>query len=227
MRRLNSARSRFILLIMAIWLLVAASFSFGAVEKRITLDFKSAPIDSVIAKLFEGTGLNYALAPGATGTVTVTLRDVPFEQALQTALRSANLTYRLDDGVYVVGPQNAPVTKPSPTYISPSLTPTVEVPSAEMRIEKIPLNFSDAFDIAEMLGSELAISRGGAMTMSGSGSVYDSQRFPGFYGYGYSSGLNNGSGNSTTRPYGVQPSTGYGYGNYGGYYGGYSGNSGT
>ena len=200
----------------------------AAVEKRVSLDLQDAPVRQALGVLFQGTGLNFVLDPTADQRVTLALRDVPFDEALQAVLKAAKLTAKLDGSIYNLSSVQAevPVAPPySPPAYGPS-EPSVEPPSAEVRVEKISINFADAFDIATMLGGETISSRGGSFVMGGgsSGFGYGSS-FGGAYGVpGYgSSGYGGGLGGygSGYGGYGAY-SGGYGsYGSYGGYPGYY------
>src|SRR5262249_28452403 len=85
----------------------------GSVDARVTLALRAATVDRALPALFEPAGLRYRLElPGAGGSITTNLRDVPFRQALRLVLRQAQppLGYRIDDGVYVITPLAAPAT---------------------------------------------------------------------------------------------------------------------
>jgi type II secretory pathway component HofQ len=75
---------------------------------RITLNLESASVADALKLLFRSVGYNYTLDESVVGGyVTVSLKDVTFETALRTILRSANppLTYRVDGGVYIITPR--------------------------------------------------------------------------------------------------------------------------
>lgn len=194
------------------------SSSSSAAENKISLDLKNTSIETALASLFQGTGKNYVLAPGVTGTVTLSLRDVPFEQALQATVRSAGLTYKLEDNVYVIRPKEPTNNNVSTNYRPPEPTPVdtsragqaiAELLSAEIRIEKIQLNFIDAVDVATIFGGEALFSRTGSQHY---GAIYGSP-----YGYGMGGGA-----------YGIPGFSLGGYSGYGGssgYYRPYSGYS--
>lgn len=217
--------------------IVAGEATLFAADGKISLDFKNTPVDKVLTSLFQGTGHNYMLAPGITSFVTVSLRDMDFDQALQATLRSANLTYRLEDGVYIIrqkdlpstaGSYNKPVAPPAATSSSGT---DAELPSAEVRIEKIQLIYVDCVDIAAMFGQDTPMSRGQMLANSGpASSLYGAftQPTPGYgsgYGYGYgNSGY--GYGGYGYNGYGANYGSNNGYGNYGAGYSGFNGYSG-
>jgi type IV pilus secretin PilQ/predicted competence protein len=69
----------------------------------LSLNLKEADIKDVIRTFAELTGLNIAVDPGVTGSVTVDFVDVPWDQALDLILRQNNLTYVLEGNVMRIG----------------------------------------------------------------------------------------------------------------------------
>ncbi len=69
----------------------------------LSLNLKDAPIADVLRTFAELTGLNIAVDPQVTGSVTVSFVDVPWDQALELVLRQNGLTYVLDGNVMRVG----------------------------------------------------------------------------------------------------------------------------
>lgn len=69
----------------------------------ISLNLKDADIKDVLRLFAELTGLNMAIDPNVTGTVTVQFDNVPWDQALDLILRQNNLTYVLQGNVMRIG----------------------------------------------------------------------------------------------------------------------------
>lgn len=69
----------------------------------ISLNLKDADIKDVLRTFAEITGLNIAIDPGVTGSVTVDFVDVPWDQALDLILRQNGLTYVLEGSVMRIG----------------------------------------------------------------------------------------------------------------------------
>lgn len=57
---------------------------------RISLNVRALAVTEALQRLFQGTGRSLILQGDLTGTVTVSLRDAPFEHVLVTMLASAN-----------------------------------------------------------------------------------------------------------------------------------------
>lgn len=69
----------------------------------IRLNLKDADIRDVLRTFAQLTGLNIAIDPQVTGTVTVEFEDVPWDQALELILRQNGLDYTLEGNVMRVG----------------------------------------------------------------------------------------------------------------------------
>ncbi len=61
---------------------------------NITVDFKDADIHDVLKIISYKSGLNIVATEDVTGTVTIRLVDVPWEQTLDVILRNYNYTYK-------------------------------------------------------------------------------------------------------------------------------------
>ena len=59
----------------------------------ITMDFKEADIETVLRLLSLKSGMNIVAGPEVTGTVTVRLENVPWEEALEVVLRTYGYVY--------------------------------------------------------------------------------------------------------------------------------------
>ena len=69
----------------------------------ISLNLKDADIKDVLRTFAQLTGLNIAVDPQVTGSVTVDVVDVPWDQVLDLILRQNGLTYVLEGNVMRVG----------------------------------------------------------------------------------------------------------------------------
>ena len=75
----------------------------GFFGERISLDLKDADLKDVLRTFAELTKLNIAIDPDVTGSVTVRLHDVPWDQALDLILRMNGLGYVLEGRILRVG----------------------------------------------------------------------------------------------------------------------------
>jgi hypothetical protein len=211
---------RWIQIGLAAWLVVLLMALAAAAQnnnkdlksEKIDLELTGAPIDSALKTLFSGKGLNYVLDQDVSGTVKdLSLKDVTFEIALKALLRSVSppLVYRKDGDVYLISVKKEP---PPETAAPPTGETTyVEEPqtSEDVTIEKIVLNFVDAYDLKAM------IEGGDARGYQGAGG--------GMGGYGGGMG---GMGGGMGGMGGGMGGMGGGMGGYGGGMGGYGGGMG-
>lgn len=85
------------------------SRALGAGDKQytgepITLNLKDADIKDTLQKFSELTGLNIVLDPEVRGTVTVSLTDIPWDQALELILKINGLGYVLEGNIMRIAP---------------------------------------------------------------------------------------------------------------------------
>ena len=70
----------------------------------VSLDFEGADLRAVLRAFADISGLNIVVDPSVRGTVDVTVRDVPWDQALDAILRANKLGYVVDGPIVRVAP---------------------------------------------------------------------------------------------------------------------------
>ncbi|MBD3326795.1 type IV pilus secretin PilQ [candidate division KSB3 bacterium] len=65
----------------------------------ISMHFKEASIIDVLQVIAEVSGLNLVVHPGVTGTVTVNLNNIPWDQALDIVLKMNNLSVEIEGNI--------------------------------------------------------------------------------------------------------------------------------
>ena len=197
-------RTRVLLITIAVVVTMTGVLAFSASgwaqmeERRITLDLRDAPLDDALRLLFRDTPYSYTLASGVSGTVTLTLNDVTFSQALRAILEIHDLTYRREAGnLYVI-------TRREATPLTQGLAPVVEVPAAEAQMYFIgpggryELQYLDCRQIASWFGgtiidtSPIPVPIAGAAGVGGGGGLSSATG-----GGGASTGGGGGGGAST------------------------------
>ncbi len=115
--------------------------------ETINLSLKNADLVEVLRSFAEIGNFNLVLQPGIQGTVTVELKDVPWDQALEQILKINNLGMDISGGKVSVGH---------------GLGVGARTPVSEMVTVELPLQHADATVVARALsGSEGVPSRGG------------------------------------------------------------------
>ncbi len=95
-------------------------------RKRISIDVNEVSIDTVIRQLAEQADLDIIKSPKVIGNVTVTLTDVPLEEALSNILTVHDCTYVLTENIMRIITSEEMVTKAEPI-----LTTTYEIVYAD------------------------------------------------------------------------------------------------
>jgi type IV pilus assembly protein PilQ len=70
----------------------------------VSLDFQGADLRAVLRTFAEISGLNLVIDPSVSGSVDVTLRDVPWDQALDLILKANKLGYVIDGTIVRIAP---------------------------------------------------------------------------------------------------------------------------
>ncbi len=71
----------------------------------VSLDFQGADLRAVLRTFAEISGLNMVIDPAVQGSVDVSLREVPWDQALELILRANKLEYRADGTIIRIAPR--------------------------------------------------------------------------------------------------------------------------
>jgi type IV pilus secretin PilQ/predicted competence protein len=70
----------------------------------ISLDFKDGDLQDIFRLFADISGLNIVVNPGVAGKVTLSLKEVPWDQALDLILKANNLGYTLENNVIRIAP---------------------------------------------------------------------------------------------------------------------------
>ncbi len=133
--------------------------------RRISLDFQNIDVRAALNLIAQESGLNIVAADNVTGSVTLRLDQVPWDQALDLILQAKGLDKRRSGNVVWVAPQ-AEIAK----YEQDIQQARINLEnSVEMRTEYIPLSYSSAEDVAKLLTDESKNSSGGGSGGAGGG----------------------------------------------------------
>lgn len=78
---------------------------FGYTGERLSLNFQDIEVRAVLQLIADFTGLNLVAADSVNGSVTLRLKNVPWDQALDIILKSKGLGMRQAGNVLMVAPQ--------------------------------------------------------------------------------------------------------------------------
>ena len=127
----------------------------------ITFDFYQAELRSVLRTFSEISGLNIVIDPSVpAGTVDVSLREVPWDQALEVILRSHQLGYVLEQNVVRIAPLKALAQEETERQ----KLVEAQAMSGQMKVFTKTLSYARAGDVAKLLkDTRVLSSRGSAL----------------------------------------------------------------
>ena len=140
--------------------------------KKISLDFQDIEVRRVLQLLADFTGINMVAADTVQGNITLRLKDVPWDQALDIILKSKNLDKRRNGNVIWI----APVSELIKAEEEEAKAIAQSVKLAPLQTEYIQLNYAKAADIEKLItdGKNASNSRSGSNTSSGTDPLGDS-----------------------------------------------------
>ena len=129
--------------------------------QRLTLNFQDIDTRAVLQLLAETSGRNIVVSDTVQGSVTLRLRNVPWDQALDIVLTTRGLDMRQNGNVIIVAPAEE---------IAARETADLEAKRAISELEPlysefIQVNYAKALDIAELIAAESGGSGGSSGSM--------------------------------------------------------------
>ncbi|RAP59609.1 fimbrial protein [Oleiagrimonas sp. MCCC 1A03011] len=131
--------------------------------KRVTFNFQNIPVRSALNLLAQVSGLNIVAADSVSGSVTVRLVNVPWDQALDVIMRAKGLDKRRNGNVIWIAPQEQ-IAKYEQNLAEARLKSEAQ---AELVTAYIPISYGKASDIAQLLTQKSLQSRGGGAGAGG------------------------------------------------------------
>ncbi|MFV5462792.1 type IV pilus secretin PilQ family protein, partial [Acinetobacter sp. 207] len=139
--------------------------------KKISLDFQDIEVRRVLQLLADFTGINMVAADTVQGNITLRLKDVPWDQALDIILKTKNLDKRRNGNVIWI----APVSELIKAEEEEAKAIAQSVKLAPLQTEYIQLNYAKAADIEKLITEGKNASRSGSSnTGSGADPLGDS-----------------------------------------------------
>ena len=132
--------------------------------ERLTLNFQDIETRAVLQLLADASGQNIVVSDSVSGSVTLRLQNVPWDQALDIVLRTKGLDKRKNDNVIIVAP-----TEELASREKAELAARQDVQElAPLRTEYLQVNYAKATDLAALIKSQAS---GGLLSKRGSVSV--------------------------------------------------------
>jgi type IV pilus assembly protein PilQ len=115
--------------------------------ERLSLNFQDIEVRAVLQLLADFTDLNLVASDSVGGNITLRLKNVPWDQALDIILKTKNLTKRQEGNVIMVGPFDEIVGHEERTLTADQRLEEL----APIRSEFIPVKFAKAAEIAAFI----------------------------------------------------------------------------
>lgn len=118
--------------------------------ERLSLNFQNIEIRAVLQIIADFTGLNMVTSDTVTGNLTLRLKNVPWDQALDIVLKTKGLSMRQVGNVILVGPSEEMAAREKQELESKKQIVDLE----PLRSELIQVNYAKAADLAAILKSK-------------------------------------------------------------------------
>ena len=126
----------------------------GYTGEKLSLNFQNIEIRSLLQVIADFTNFNVVTSDTVTGAVTLRLKDVPWDQALDIILQAKGLGMRKSGNVLLIAPKDELAAKEKQELESKSALQSLE----PLRNQAFQLNYAKAADVA----AQLLASSGGA-----------------------------------------------------------------
>ncbi len=137
----------------------------------ISFDFQNISVRGALLIIAEETEINFVISDSVTGDLTLRLKDVPWDQALETIMQIKGLAKREKNNVIWIAPAEE-ITENERLVLESSLQMTELEPLIS---ELIQINYARAEDIADLLKSVRAVGPNVQPSMFGSVSIAEVQ----------------------------------------------------
>jgi type IV pilus assembly protein PilQ len=115
--------------------------------ERLTLNFQDIETRAVLQLLADASGQNIVVSDSVTGSVTLRLQNVPWDQALDIVLRTKGLDKRKQDNVIIVAPQAELASREKAELAARRDVQEL----APLRSEYLQVNYAKAADMAALI----------------------------------------------------------------------------
>jgi type IV pilus assembly protein PilQ len=123
---------------------------FGFTGDRLSLNFQDIEVRSVLQLLADFTGLNLVVSDSVEGNLTLRLKNVPWDQAMDIILKTKGLAQRKSGNVILIAPTDEIAAREKLELESRKQVEELE----PLRTEFIKVNYAKAAEMAELLNQK-------------------------------------------------------------------------
>ena len=142
----------------------------GYKGEKLSLNFQNIEVRSVLQVIADFTGLNIVTSDTVTGSLTLRLKDVPWDQALDIILQTKGLDMRKNGNIVLIAPREELALKEKQQLESQAQINELE----PLRTESFQLNYAKASDILNIIHARpgQAAQAGGPQFLSKRGTAF-------------------------------------------------------
>lgn len=118
--------------------------------ERLSLNFQDIEVRAVLQLLADFTGLNMVVSDTVAGSITLRLKNVPWDQAMDIILKTRGLSMRRNDNVILIAPTEEIAAREKLELESQQQIEEL----APLRSELLQVNYAKAADLAALLKTE-------------------------------------------------------------------------
>ncbi|WP_024930322.1 type IV pilus secretin family protein [Methylophilus sp. OH31] len=138
----------------------------GYAGEKLSLNFQRVDVRDVLKVIADFTGKNIVVSDSVSGSVTIGLKDVPWDQALDVIMKSKGLDMRVNGSVISIAPAEEFAAKEKAQLTAEAERETLET----LRTEVFSLKYQKAMDFRNMLLGGGTSTSGGASSGMSAGS---------------------------------------------------------
>jgi type IV pilus assembly protein PilQ len=120
---------------------------------KLSLNFQNITTREALSVIADFTNLNMVISDTVTGNLTLRLKEVPWDQALQIILDSRGLLQQKEGNVIMVAPRDEISARQKDTLTTQKLINDLE----PMKTEAFPLSYAKVADVKNVLASSLSL----------------------------------------------------------------------
>jgi type IV pilus assembly protein PilQ len=139
----------------------------GYSGEKLSLNFQNIEVRSLLQVIADFTNFNVVTSDTVTGAVTLRLKDVPWDQALDIILQAKGLGMRKNGNVLWIAPKDELAAKEKQELEAKAALQTLE----PVRSQAFQLNYTKAAEIAAQLGTSTGSGANSTRLLSARGSV--------------------------------------------------------
>jgi type IV pilus assembly protein PilQ len=125
------------------------SSKVGYAGEKLSLNFQNIEVRSVLQVIADFTGLNIISSDTVAGNITLRLKDVPWDQALEIIMQSKGLGKRKNGNVILIAPADEIAANEKQILESAQQIEDIEI----LKTESFTLNYAKATDMVNLLSN--------------------------------------------------------------------------